>query len=158
MSSILLIEDDNDIREGVKLLLESEGYDVSPAATAAEGLMEFNHDISLVILDIMLPDMSGLSVCEKIREVSYVPVLFLTARSTECDKLIGFMTGGDDYITKPFSHVELLGRVRALIRRYQVYNKGGEEQRQKEEPYIISGGIRINRTANEVFVNDEETI
>ena len=96
--------------------------------------------------------MSGLKTCEEIRKVSYVPVLFLTARSQESDKLIGLMAGGDDYLPKPFSYSELLGRVKALIRRWKIY-RGKEETVQQEETYIERAGIRINEGFNEVYVN-----
>ena len=117
MERILMIEDDEDIREGVRILLEGEGYEVLEAKNGREGLQLLAEGPDLVILDIMMPGMSGLKTCEEIRKISYVPVLFLTAKAQESDKLIGFMAGGDDYLPKPFSYSELLGRVKALIRR-----------------------------------------
>ena len=103
---ILLIEDDPDIREGVRLLLESEGYAVAEAADGETGLTLAGEDTDLVILDVMMPGMSGLKVCQELRKGSNVPVLFLTARAQESDKLIGLMAGGDDYHTKPFSYTD----------------------------------------------------
>ena len=97
---ILLIEDDPDIREGVRILLESEGYAVDEAADGETGLMLAGEETDLVILDVMMPGLSGLKVCQELRKVSNVPVLFLTARAQESDKLIGLMAGGDDYLTK----------------------------------------------------------
>ena len=117
---ILIIEDDEDIREGIRILLESEQYLIMEAGSGKEGLQLLGEDTSLVVLDIMMPGMTGLRTCEEIRKISNVPVLFLTAKSQESDKLIGLMAGGDDYLTKPFSYAELLGRVKALIRRYRV--------------------------------------
>ena len=117
MEKILIIEDDEDIREGVRILLEGEGYAVSEAENGRKGLELLGEEPDLVILDVMMPGMSGLKTCEEIRKVSYVPVLFLTAKSQESDKLIGLMAGGDDYLPKPFSYSELLGRVKALVRR-----------------------------------------
>ena len=111
---ILLIEDDPDIREGVRILLESEGYAVNEAADGETGLALAGEDTDLVILDVMMPGMSGLKVCQALRKGSNVPVLFLTARAQESDKLIGLMAGGDDYLTKPFSYAELIARVKAL--------------------------------------------
>ena len=152
MEKILIVEDDKDIREGVRILLEGEGYDVVEAENGRKGLELLSEDPDLVILDVMMPGMSGLKTCEEIRKVSYVPVLFLTARSQESDKLIGLMAGGDDYLPKPFSYSELLGRVKALIRRWKIY-RGKEETVQQEETYIERAGIRINEGFNEVYVN-----
>lgn len=152
MEKILIVEDDKDIREGVRILLEGEGYDVVEAENGRKGLELLSEDPDLVILDVMMPGMSGLKTCEEIRKVSYVPVLFLTARSQESDKLIGLMAGGDDYLPKPFSYSELLGRVKALVRRWKIY-RGKEETVQQEETYIERAGIRINEGFNEVYVN-----
>ena len=124
---ILLIEDDADIREGVRILLESEGYAVMEAENGIQGLGMLSRQTGLVILDVMMPGLSGIRTCEEIRKKSYVPVLFLTAKAQESDKLIGLMAGGDDYLPKPFSYSELLGRVKALLRRYQVY-RGKKKQ------------------------------
>ena len=108
--NILIIEDDKDIREGVKILLEGEGYSVEEASNGADGLKKLTSHTNLVILDIMMPGISGLKTCEEIRKISYVPILFLTAKSKESDKLIGFMAGADDYLIKPFSYTELFAR------------------------------------------------
>ena len=103
-ANILIIEDDADIREGVRILLEGEDYAVTEAADGAAGLKLVAEDTDLVILDVMMPGMSGLKTCEELRKFSYVPVLFLTAKAQESDKLIGLMAGGDDYLAKPFSY------------------------------------------------------
>ena len=95
---ILLIEDDFDIRNGIRILLESQGYEIIEAKNGREGLKKLNETISLVILDIIMPEMSGIEVCKKIRESWYVPILFLTAKSSETNKLEGFSAGGDDYL------------------------------------------------------------
>ena len=99
---ILVVEDDSDIREGVRILLESEEYEVIGAENGVVGLKLLDETIDLVILDIMMPKLNGLKVCEEIRKTSNVPVLFLTAKSQESDKLLGLMVGGDDYLAKPF--------------------------------------------------------
>lgn len=91
---ILLIEDDFDIRNGIRILLESQGYEIIEAKNGREGLKKLNETISLVILDIIMPEMSGIEVCKKIRESWYVPILFLTAKSSETDKLEGFSAEG----------------------------------------------------------------
>lgn len=153
---VLLIEDDADIREGVRILLESENYCVEEAENGKSGLELLSDETDLVILDIMMPGMSGLRTCEEIRKVSNVPVLFLTAKAHESDKLIGLMAGGDDYLAKPFSYAELLGRVKALLRRYNIYRGRNNEVREEAEPYLETGGIRIHQIFNEVFVEQTQ--
>lgn len=155
MERILMIEDDEDIREGVRILLEGEGYEMIEARNGKEGLQLLTEEPDLVILDIMMPGMSGLKTCEEIRRTSYVPILFLTAKAQESDKLIGFMAGGDDYLPKPFSYSELLGRVKALIRRWKTYR--GKEPDQKKDTYLEQAGIRLNEKFNEVFVRGGST-
>ena len=150
---VLIVEDDKDIREGVRILLESEGYIVKEAENGRQGLELLDEETDLVILDIMMPGISGLRTCEEIRKVSNVPVLFLTTKAQESDKLIGLMAGGDDYLAKPFSYSELLGRVKALLRRYQVYRGKADDRKQIKNRVLESSGIRINRDFNEVSVN-----
>ena len=151
--SILIIEDDEDIREGIRILFSGENYRITEAGSGEEGLRLFSGDIDLVILDIMMPGISGLKTCEEIRRISNVPVLFLTAKSQESDKLIGFMAGGDDYLVKPFTYSELLARTKALLRRYTVY-KGKDvtgESEYDEEGYIIRKSLKVSTSYNEVF-------
>ncbi len=126
---IMVVDDDPEIREVLRVMLEGEGYEVCEAADGQEALKQAA-EADLVILDIMMPGESGIWVCKKIRESSPVPILFLTAKSGEHDKVLGFTSGGDDYLVKPFSYTELLFRVKALIRRYRVYQRpeaGSEE-------------------------------
>lgn len=155
MERILIIEDDEDIREGIRILLESEKYLVEEASDGASGLALLTDETDLVILDIMMPGISGIRTCEKIRELSYVPVLFLTAKAQESDKLLGLMAGGDDYLTKPFSYSELLGRVKALLRRYYLYCGKKSKEPELEEQYLEFSGIRIHEIFNEVYVRGE---
>ncbi|MBQ3290786.1 MAG: response regulator transcription factor [Mogibacterium sp.] len=154
-SKILIIEDDSDIREGIRIILESEGYIVSEASSGSEGLELLDKSTDLIILDIMMPGMNGIKTCEMIRKVSNVPILFLTAKSRESDKIQGLMAGGDDYMTKPFSYSELLVRITALLRRYRIY-KGKAEIGEGEERKIERSGILINEDRNEVFKNGNE--
>ena len=155
MTRILLIEDDADIREGVRLLLSAEGYDIIEADCGAKGLAQLDESIDLVILDVMMPGISGIKTCEEIRKISYVPVLFLTAKSSETDKVMGLMAGGDDYIIKPFSYAELLGRVKALLRRYHVYSgKKTVEETAAEQTIIQVGDIKINELMKGVWKNN----
>lgn len=153
-AKILLIEDDQDIREGVRILLESESYAVTEADSGEAGLRLLTGDTDLVILDVMMPGMSGLKTCEEIRKTSYVPILFLTAKAQESDKLIGLMAGSDDYLAKPFSYAELLGRVKALLRRYQVYR--GKAGAGRTDRYLEAAGLRVNLDFNQVFADGEE--
>lgn len=153
--TILVVEDNEEIREGIRILFGGEDYDIVEAADGEEGLRRFSEDIDLVILDIMMPGISGLKVCEEIRKRSNVPIIFLTAKAQESDKLIGLMAGGDDYLTKPFTYSELLGRVKALLRRYYVY-KGKEEpeiEDEKDPGYIVKGRLKINTSYNEVYLD-----
>lgn len=152
---VLIVEDDADIREGVRILLESEDYEVEEAENGRKGLELLNEDTDLVILDVMMPGMSGLRTCEEIRKNSNVPVLFLTAKAQESDKLIGLMAGGDDYLAKPFSYAELLGRVKALLRRYHIY-MGKKVPETEANAYLEINDIRIHKSFNEVFVKGEE--
>lgn len=144
-NKILLVEDDADIREGVGIILNTEGFLVVEAASGEEALSLFDEETDLVILDIMLPGISGFDVLERLRKTSNVPVLFLSARSEEYDKLLGLTNGADDYLTKPFSYVELVARVRALIRRSKVYDKA---ERSGSDDWIVVGDLELNKSGN----------
>jgi len=135
MGTILLIEDDADIREGVRVLLTSEGYSVMEADCGKKGLQLLN---------------------EEIRKVSNVPVLFLTAKAQESDKLLGLLVGGDDYLPKPFSYAELLGRVKALLRRYHIYQGKFVPSNQSDGEWMEHKGIRILTTSNVVQVDGRD--
>ncbi len=127
ISTILIVDDNPEIREIIEILLTGEGFQTVQAKnglTALSLLKERTFD--LIILDIMLPGMNGYQTCLEIRKTSNAPILFLSARTKDSDKTLGFSSGGDDYLPKPFSYNELLNRVKALIRRYHVY-KGKEE-------------------------------
>ena len=100
--TIMIVEDEAEIREGIRILLSGENYSILEARNGSEALEMMNDQIDLVILDIMMPGISGLRVCEEIRKTSTIPILFLTAKAQESDKLIGLTAGGDDYLVKPF--------------------------------------------------------
>ena len=121
-----------------------------------KGLQLLNETIDLVILDIMMPGMSGIITCEEIRKVSNVPVLFLTAKAQESDKLLGLLVGGDDYLPKPFSYAELLGRVKALLRRYHIYQGKFVPSNQSDGEWMEHKGIRILTTSNVVQVDGRD--
>lgn len=118
MEEILIVEDERDIREILSFNLERAGYRTVEASSAEQGIEKLTQSTSLILLDVMLPGMSGFEMASKIREEgSHVPIIFLTARSAEEDVLSGFSSGGDDYIAKPFSRAELLARVKAVLKR-----------------------------------------
>lgn len=157
--TILIVEDDPDIRDGVRILLVGEGYHILEAENGSQALQIFEKmgdSIDLVILDVMMPGMSGLRVCEELRKTSTVPILFLTAKSQESDKLIGLTAGGDDYLAKPFSFAELLARVKALVRRYCVYRGKEQPTQSTENKFIESNGIRLALDCNRVWVDGTE--
>lgn len=120
-SKILLVDDDSDLRNILKTLLEQERFEVTQAPNGIIALEIVDASYDLIILDIMMPEIDGIEVCKKIRENFQMPILFLTAKATDFDKHIGFLNGCDDYLSKPFSSVELVSRVSALIRRYTIY-------------------------------------
>jgi DNA-binding response OmpR family regulator len=122
MQKILIIEDEKDMVNGLKDILEYEGYEVAAAETGREGLQSVSRkEPDCIILDLMLPDLSGYEVCEQIRQKYNTPILMLTAKAQDHDKIRGFKVGADDYLTKPFSVGELLARVMALLRRRAQY-------------------------------------
>ncbi len=122
MPKILVIEDENEMARGLKDILEFDGYEVATAATGREGVQAANRARpDCIILDLMLPDINGYEVCEQIRQKLKVPILMLTAKSQDHDKIRGFKAGADDYLTKPFSVGELSARIMALLRRHGQY-------------------------------------
>lgn len=125
---ILFADDDPEIREVLSLLLSSEGYEAISAANGTELLSRLDDTVDLVILDVMMPGLSGYAACAEIRKRWAVPILFLTAKSQDSDKTLGFSVGGDDYLVKPFSYTELISRVKAMLRRYYVYGAKHAEQ------------------------------
>ena len=128
--NILVVDDEAEIRKIVRLLLQSKGYSVCEAPDGASALeLVKANEYDLIIMDIMMPRMTGVEAVSAIREKSTVPVLFLTAKSLDGDKMRAFESGGDDYLVKPFSYAELIMRVEALLRRYRVYRgKSGDDE------------------------------
>lgn len=151
VTQILVADDDTDIREILRIQLESKGYSVSEAANGKKAIeaVSNNTNIDLIILDVMMPELSGFNVCTEIRKISSAPVLFLTAKSKESDKAIAYENGGDDYLVKPFSQVELLMKVQSLLRRYVIYKGKGEVEAKNNEIHIQD--ILINTTNHTVF-------
>ena len=144
---IMIADDDPDIREVVRILLESEGFRIVEAVDGDDAVSKIDPAIDLYILDVMMPGKSGYQVCRAIRAASNVPILFLTAKSQDGDKSMGFSSGGDDYLPKPFSYTELTARVKALLRRYYVY-RGKESEESKEK--ILIRDLVIDRQTCEV--------
>jgi len=127
MPKILVVDDEPHIIELTKLYLEREGYQVEGVATGQDALSKLNSiNPDLIILDLMLPDIDGFEVCRQIRTKSQVPILMLTARKEDVDKIVGLELGADDYATKPFNPRELVARVKAILRRYQAGLKPGD--------------------------------
>lgn len=127
MNHVLVVEDDKEIREGVEIYLKSQGYEVFQAADGVEGLEVIEkEDIHLAIVDIMMPRMDGISMVVKLREKYDFPVIFLSAKSEEVDKIMGLNMGADDYVTKPFTPMELLARVNSQLADTAVLWKGWE--------------------------------
>lgn len=144
---IMIADDDPDIREVVRILLESEGFRIVEAVDGDDAISKIYPAIDLYILDVMMPGKSGYQVCRAIRAASTAPILFLTAKSQDGDKSMGFSSGGDDYLPKPFSYTELTARVKALLRRYYVY-RGKESEESKEK--IVIRDLVIDRQTCEV--------
>lgn len=153
--TILLVEDELGIRETVKIFLKSQNYEVIEAENGKEGLIALqNNDIHLAIVDIMMPVMDGLTMTMKLREVSDIPVIFLTAKTEDIDKITGLNLGADDYITKPFEPMELIARVNSNLRRYeQILNLKGSTQTPSNQ--LIVGGLVLDQATKEVFVNGQ---
>ncbi|MFR7778322.1 MAG: response regulator transcription factor [Bifidobacterium angulatum] len=153
MTRILIVEDEESYREPLVYQLTREGYEVSAAATGEEGLELFTHGgIDLVLLDLMLPGIDGTTLCRRIREQSRVPIIMLTAKSTEIDKVVGLEIGADDYVTKPYSFRELLARIRAVLRRNQnAQQQGGAD----DDVPLTCGDIVMRVGQHQVIVRGE---
>lgn len=150
---ILIIDDDVELCSLLLRCLEREGYEVCAAHTGAAGLNRLDEkEAVLVILDVMLPEMSGFAVLSELRKTKSIPVLMLTARDSENDKVQGLKTGADDYLTKPFSINEFMARVESLIRRFTVLNR---ENPCKEKSLIFKGGLLINPVERSVSVQEK---
>ena len=147
-SKILICDDNEEIRNILRILLTSEGYAVTEAVNGSDLLELIDDSFDLLILDIMMPGLNGFQVCEEVRKNYLMPILFLTAKSSDSDKSLGLLIGGDDCLVKPFSHAELTGRVKSLLRRYQIYK--GKEAKVGNQFYETDY-LRVNKEINEVF-------
>lgn len=151
MHNVLICDDQPDIVSALKIYLTPEGYQLFEAYTGQQAVETIkNEDIHLVLLDIMMPEMDGISAMVKLRESSNVPVILLTAKSEDTDKVLGLNVGADDYITKPFNPVEMLARVRSQIRRYT--KLGGTKT---SDDVLTIGGISLNDASKTVTVDGD---
>jgi len=148
MTKILIVEDESSFSEALEFLLGKEGFSVITAATGTEALKKFEQGgIDLILLDLMIPEISGTEVCRQIRAKSKVPIIMLTAKDSEVDKVVGLEIGADDYVTKPYSARELVARINAVLRR------NGSESASVESGVITVQGIRMDIDRHQVSVN-----
>lgn len=156
MTTILIVEDEESLADPLAFLLRKEGFDTIIAGDGPTALVEFGkNDIDIVLLDLMLPGMSGTDVCKELRLVSNVPVIMVTARDSEIDKVVGLELGADDYVTKPYSSRELIARIRAVLRR-----RGDSEAEAAEDDFddqLLEGGrVRMDVDSHTVTVGGEQ--
>ncbi len=156
MHKILIVEDEKGIRDTLKIFIKNDGYEVMEAANGKEGLaMALNNELDLIVADIMMPVMDGLEMTMKIREVSDVPIIFLSAKSEDIDKIKGLNLGADDYITKPFEPMELLARIKSNLRRFdqiKALRNSAKEERDDEDVLKV-GDLCLDRFRKELAVN-----
>jgi two-component system, OmpR family, alkaline phosphatase synthesis response regulator PhoP len=149
--TVLVVEDESSIASFVSLYLKNAGYTVRTASTGTEALSQLQGgDVALTVLDLMLPDIDGIEVCRRIRKTSDMPILMLTARDEDVDKIIGLEVGADDYMTKPFNPRELVARVKSILRR------AAPERRERESAQIRHGSLQVDAGRREVKVGSEE--
>ncbi|PES72892.1 DNA-binding response regulator [Bacillus cereus] len=152
-NSILIVDDDRDIIRFINVNLEQEGFTVFSADNGEEALEVLNNnDVQLAILDVMMPQMDGIELCRRIREKYSLPIMFLSAKSSDVDKVIGFSTGADDYIVKPFSTIEFIARVKAQLRRYTYFNQNAVQVIEKK---INIRGLEIDEVSRTVMLYGE---
>ena len=151
---ILVVDDEKLLVKGIRFNLENEGYDVITGADGMEaGELAGGENPDLIVLDLMMPRLDGLEACGKIREFSDVPIIMLTAKADDMDKLLGFEHGADDYLTKPFNILELKARIKALLRR----SKSGRRQEEKPDSRLVCEHITLDRDARDAF-NDGKLV
>lgn len=155
-TNILVVDDEQEIADLVEIYLVSDGYKVFKASNAQDGLdILEKEDIQLCLLDIMMPGMNGLEMCKKIRETNNIPIIMLSAKSTDLDKILGLGTGADDYVVKPFNPLELTARVKSQLRRYTQLNPNSNVHESSKNEISIRG-LTINKDNHKVTVYDEE--
>lgn len=151
MYNILICDDEKDIVSALKIYLQTAGYGIYEAYNGKEALSQVReHDIHLVLMDVMMPEMDGITAMVKIREETNLPVIMLTAKGEDTDKILGLEVGADDYITKPFNPVEVIARVKSQLRRYMQLG-GGEVKKNS----LVIGGVELNDGSKQVTVDGE---
>lgn len=151
MEKILIIEDDEDIRDILRVYLEGQSYDIWEAENGAEAMKQLAKQPDLIILDLMLPDTDGLSICKSIRKKYHYPIIMITAKNADQDKILGLSYGADDYITKPFNPLEVVARVKAQLRRYKEY-----AENITDTEIIYHKGLTLNQKSKQVSINEKE--
>lgn len=151
MEKILIIEDDIDIRTILKIYLEGESYEVWEAGNGGEAMSYLDKEPDLVILDLMLPDIDGLKICKDIRKDYYYPIIMITAKNADHDKILGLSYGADDYITKPFNPLEVIARVKAQLRRFNKYTNS-----QSDKETIYYKALTLNKKSKTVKINEKQ--
>ncbi len=155
-TTVLVVDDDKEIAELVEIHLISDGFQVEKAYSADEGFEILKRkNVNLIILDIMMPGMDGIKMCEKIRETSAVPIIFLSAKSTDLDKIVGLGSGADDYVIKPFNPLELMARVKSQLRRYTELNPSSKLKEKEEDVEIKVTNLIIRKQNHEVIAFGE---
>ena len=151
-NKVLVVDDEKLIVKGIKFSLEQDGMEVTAAYDGKEAYeLAMQNDYDIILLDVMLPELNGFEVCQMIREKSDVPIIMLTAKGDDMDKILGLEYGADDYVTKPFNILEIKARIKAIIRRTK-----GRKQEQPAERTIVSGEMRIDLDSRRVFIGDRE--
>ena len=151
MQTILVCDDDKQIVEAINIYLTGEGFEVIKAYDGYEALEYLeDHEVNLMIVDVMMPGLDGIRTTLKVRETSSIPIIILSAKSEDTDKILGLNIGADDYITKPFNPLELVARVKAQLRRYKQYNTGAEQS----DGVLIISGLVLDRRAHTCTLND----
>lgn len=151
--NVLIVEDDKEIRDGIEIFLKSQGYQVFKAQDGIDGLKVIEEEtIDLAIVDVMMPRMNGITMIMKLRENYEFPIIMLSAKSEETDKIMGLNFGADDYVTKPFTPLELLARVNSQLRRYKRYSQINSEAELEERSFVI-GGLELNENTVQVSVD-----
>ena len=151
MKKILVVDDEALLVKGIRFNLQNDGYEVITGSDGAEAVeLARSQNPDLIVLDVMMPRMDGLTACSKIREFSDVPIILLTAKTTDMDKLLGFDQGADDYLTKPFNILELKARIRAMLRR-----SGGSAPKEAPKNELVGGPIRLDLDARNAYRSGE---
>ena len=153
--TILIVDDEKEIRDLVEIYLKSDGY---KTITACDGLEAINliekEDVDLIILDVMMPNLNGIEACLKIREIKEMPIIMLSAKSEDIDKILGLNMGADDYLTKPFNPLELVARVKSQLRRYYKFNNKVNKAADEDEDIIQIEDLSINLETREVLLGE----